>query len=202
MKHIKAFLISTMLVFAAQSTYAAQSSNPLESETYVKASENYVIVPLDVIHFRIIGEPETETEVRVASDGSVTLPYIGTVKVSGMSVAQARGLLFDKYAQDFYVNPQIDMVIVSYKQRRVNVTGMVNKPGFVVFPPEEKMTLLGAIALAGDWSANRLASKTVKLIRNTENGETKTYEIDTTKVGPDEWPLQDGDMIIVPERTW
>jgi len=174
----------------------------LESDTYVKASENYIVSPLDVLHFRIIGEPETETEVRVASDGSVTLPYIGTVEIVGMSVAQARNVLYGKYKDGYYVDPQIDIVLVSYKQRRVNVTGMVNRPGFVIFPPEEKMTLLGAIALAGDWRSDRMASKTVKLIRNDEDGKTKTYEIDTTKINPDDWQLQDGDMINVPERMF
>jgi polysaccharide biosynthesis/export protein len=195
------FLI-LIVMLAACGMCSAQMTSPLESQTYVKASENYIISSLDVIHFRIIGEAETETEVRVASDGSVTLPYIGTVSISGVSVAEARNILLKKYSEDYYVNPQIDMVIVSYKQRRVNVTGMVNHPGFVIFPPEEKMTLLGAIALAGDWRSDRMASRTVKLIRNDENGQTKTYEIDTTKINPDDWQLQDGDMVLVPERMF
>lgn len=178
---------------------AAQSA--MDPATRVKASENYVIVPLDVIEFKILGESETQTEVRVANDGSISLPYIGNVRIAGMSVAEARQMLYGKYAADYYVNPQIDLAIISYKQLRVNVQGMVNRQGFVIFPPEEKMTLLGAIAMAGGWSDNRLASKTVKLIRTSDKGTTTT-EIDTTKIGPDDCPLQDGDLVIVPERTW
>lgn len=186
------FLVPSLVV-------TAQTS--LDPSTMVKASENYVIGPLDVIHFRIIGEDETQTEVRVANDGCISLPYIGTVKISDMTVADARSLIYKMYAADYYVNPQVDLAIVSYKQQRVNVQGMVNRQGFVIFPPEEKVTLLGAIAMAGGWSDNRLASKTVKLVRTADN-KTTTTEIDTTKIGPEDCPLQDGDLIIVPERTW
>jgi len=186
----------------AQAQYA-QPQNASEPGTNVKASENYLIGPLDVIHFRIIGEPETETEVRVANDGSVTLPYIGTICLKEKTVAQARAYLFSEYSKDFYVNPQVDIAIVAYKQRRVNVQGMVNKQGFVLFPPEEKMTLLGAIALAGGWGDNRLAQKSaVKLIRTDENGVVQTYVIDANTLSQEDWPLRDEDLIIVPERKW
>lgn len=192
------FAVLVMLVFSVR-TMAQQGS--MDPGTTVKASENYVIVPLDVIQFRILGEAETQTEVRVANDGCISLPYIGQVKIAGMTVSNARAMIFKKYSADYFVNPQIDLAIISYKQQRVNVQGMVNRQGFVIFPPEETVTLLGAIAMAGGWSDNRLASKTVKLVRTT-NGETKTTEIDTTKIGPEDCILQDGDLIIVPERTW
>jgi polysaccharide export outer membrane protein len=199
MKSILSSIAAILLSLSACLSLAGQSA--MDPSTRVKASENYIIVPLDVIQFRILGENETQTEVRVANDGSISLPYIGNVKIAGMTVSDARSMIYLKYAADYYVNPQIDLAIISYKQQRVNVQGMVNRQGFVIVPPEEKVTLLGAIAMAGGWSDNRLASKTVKLVRTSEKGTTTT-EIDTTKIGPDDCPLQDGDLIIVPERTW
>ena len=203
MKWLKYFS-SAMAIACLSIQSAAAQAEPKSSDTTSNnnISENYIIVPLDVLRFRILGEPETDTELRVANDGSVTLPYIGAVKVAGLTMSQARSFLYEKYSADYYVNPQIDMTISSYKQKRVNVQGMVNQQGFVVFPPEEKMSLMGAIALAGGWSGNRLADKTVKLIRKDSNGELKTIKIDTTKIGQDDWPLEDGDMIIVPERVF
>jgi len=190
-------------VVAVLAVNPAMAQVSLAANGNVKASESYQISPLDVLHFRIVGELETETEVRVAQDGSITLPYLGTVNITGKTVAQAREFLFAEYSKDFYVNPQIDLVIVSYKERRVNVQGMVNRQGFVLFPPEEKMTLMGAIALAGGWGDNRLAQKSaVKLIRTDEDGVSKTYVIDTQEISQEDWPLQDGDLIVVPERKW
>jgi len=201
MNRPKSSLHAALAILLLFSVPCAAQQSSMGPSTNVKASENYVIVPLDVIQFKILGEAETQTEVRVANDGGISLPYIGNVKIAGMTVAEARGLIYEKYSTDYYVNPQIDLAIISYKQERVNVQGMVNRQGFVVFPPEEKVTLLGAIAMAGGWSDNRLASKTVKLVR-TAGSVTKTTEIDTTKIGPEDCPLQDGDLIIVPERTW
>ncbi|MBN1404845.1 MAG: polysaccharide biosynthesis/export family protein [Opitutales bacterium] len=175
----------------------------MDQNTKVKTSENYKISALDVLQFRIIGELETDCEVRVAYDGSITLPYIGTVSVKDKTVAEARQFLYEQYASDYYVDPQIDLVIVAYKQKRVNVQGMVNRQGFVIFPPEEKMTLLGAIALAGGWGDNRLAQRSaVRLTRTDENGNSKTFVIDADNIGQDDWQLEDGDLIYVPERKW
>jgi len=198
-----AALAWTISLFLVQPCSGQTGPGTLAPTTNVKASDNYVLVPLDVVHFRVIGEPETETEVRVASDGSINLPYIGSRTVGGMSVSQAREYLYGEYAKDYYVNPQIDMVIVAYKQNRVNVQGMVNRQGFVVFPPEETMTLMGAIAMAGGWGDNRLADRRhVKLIRTDASGNANTVEIDTTKISQSDWPLNDGDLIVVPEVKW
>jgi polysaccharide export outer membrane protein len=202
MKCPKLPLLATLLALLIAGMPAVRGQQQLlDPSTKVKASESYIIGPLDVIEFRILGEEETHMEVRVSNDGNVALPYIGNIKVAGMTVSDARAAIYKMYAQDYYVNPQIDLAIISYKQKRVNVQGMVNRQGFIVFPPEEKVTLLGAIAMAGGWSDNRLAAKTVKVIRTNTTGTTTT-EVDTTKIGPEDYPLMDGDLVIVPERTW
>lgn len=173
------------------------------SSIKAQASENYTIVPLDGLIFRIIGEPETQTEVRVAADGTLNLPYIGSIKLAGKTVAEARQYLFDLYDKDWYVNPQIDLMVSNYSQRRVQVFGKVGRQGPVIFPPEEQMTLMGAIGYAGGWSGDNLARTTgVILIRTMPDGTVKEYEIDTTKIGPNDWKLMEGDIIKVPERRF
>lgn len=150
-----------------------------------------------------MGDDTTGTEVRVSSRGTVTLPYVGTVEVGGRSVSEAREYLYELYNADYYVNPQIDLAVVGYKQRRVNVQGFVNRQGFVIFPPEEEMTLLGAIALAGGWRNDRMGKpSSVRLTRTFPDGSTKEYTIDATNITQKDWPLQDGDYVFVPERRW
>ncbi len=198
-------VIAAFLILSLPCMCQAQgaSGSALDTNTRVKASENYKITALDVLHFRIIGEADTDCEVRVAMDGSITLPYIGTIKVLDMSVAQARQFIYEKYAKDYFVDPQVDLVIVAYKQRRVNVQGMVNRQGFVVFPPEEKMTVLGAIALAGGWSDNRLADRRrVRLTYTTSDGQTRTDTLNLDGSNPDDREVSDGDRIYVEERNW
>lgn len=169
----------------------------------VQASESYVITELDYLRMRIIGEESVASEVRVSGDGTVSFPYIGTVRVAGNTVQQARQKIFDLYNADYFVEPQIELTVISYRQRRVLVQGMVNRQGFVVFPPEEKMTLLGAIALAGGWSQNRLADPSrVTLTRILEDNTKEEKQYDATKLTSQDVPLQDGDTITVPERRF
>ncbi len=180
----------------------AASETRQSTEARGKASESYTIGPMDGLTFRIIGEQETLTEVRVAADGTVNLPYVGSVKLAGKTVSQARAHLFELYDRDWYVNPQIDLLVVSYSQRRVQVLGKVARQGPVIFPPEEEMTLLTAIAYAGGWSPDGLARTTAVKLKRNEDGAAREFTIDTTSIGPKDWILKDGDIIEVPERRF
>ena len=139
---------------------ASATEAPGSRVARTQTSETYVIRAMDALQFRIVGELETATEVRVSGDGIVSLPYIGSVRLAGLTVEQARKHLFELYDADWYVNPQIDLIVVAYAERRVRVLGKVARQGFVIFPPEEEMTLMGAIAGAGGWSPDNLARRT------------------------------------------
>ncbi len=168
-------------------------------------TENYLLNASDLLRIEVFQEPELFRELRVARDGSIVLPLIGKVYVGGKTIFDAERLITELYDRDYLVNPQINLTIMEYALRRVNVIGQVNKPGIVVFPPEEEMTLLEAISLAGGF--NRLADKRkVTLTRNLPNGETETFTIDTSKLiagdNPMSWDLQKDDMIFIPERVF
>ena len=65
------------------------------------------------------------------------------------------------------------------------------------------MYLLEAIAMAGGWSNDRLADKkNVTITRDAEDGSKFVIEVDARKVTARDHPLQDGDLITVPERIW
>ena len=166
---------------------------------------NYLLNPSDLLRVEVFQEPDLIREVRVAQDGSIVLPLIGKIFVGGKSVFDAESLITELYNRDYLVNPQINVTITEYALRRVNVIGQVNKPGVVVFPPEEEMVLLEAISLAGGF--NRLADKgKVTLTRTLANGKSETFTIDTRKlISGDQtttWDLQKDDVIFVPERVF
>ena len=169
------------------------------------ATGNYLLNPSDLLRVEVFQEPDLIREVRVAQDGSVVLPLIGKIYVGGKSIFDAESLITELYNRDYLVNPQINVTITEYALRRVNVIGQVNKPGIVVFPPEEEMVLLEAISLAGGF--NRLADKgKVTLTRTLPNGKSETFSIDTRKlISGDQsttWNLQKDDVIFVPERVF
>ena len=192
---VGAFL-SVALFFAAVPHVAGQISD--------KAG-NYRLSPSDLLRVEVFQEPDLFREVRIAQDGSILLPLVGKIYIGGKSIFDAERLITELYNRDYLVNPQINVTIVDYALRRVNVIGQVNNPGIVVFPPEEEMVLLEAISLAGGF--NRLADKRkVTLTRTLLNGKTETFTIDTGKLiaGDDamRWDLQKDDVIFIPERVF
>ena len=84
--------------------------------------------------------------IRVAQDGTLDLPLIGVLPVSGMNVNALRNLLAARYSK-YVATPQVTVQLVSSESRTVSVIGEVNTPNTqeLVGP----LTLLGAISKAG-----------------------------------------------------
>jgi len=142
-------------------------------------------------------------EVRVSQEYTITLPLIGTVDLHNKSIRQAQDYIRDLYNQGYLVNPQVNIIVLEYAKRTVNVLGSVNTPGSVPFPPEQGMNLLDAISKAGGFS--RLADrKRIKLTRVTPDGKTENYIINADDIiqgsASQAWSLIKDDVIFVPER--
>lgn len=167
------------------------------------ASGNYVLQPQDLMRIQIFQEEELNRELRISQECTVALPLIGVVDLRNKTVAQAEAIIRKAYDADYLVNPQVNITVLEYAPRSVDVVGSVNNPGVVFFPKEEGLTLIGAISRAGSFS--RLANKKmVTLKRTMPDGEPKTYKIDVDAMmrgdTTETWPLQPGDVITVPER--
>ncbi len=171
----------------------------------IAASDSYVISPLDYLRVSLFVADEVQfsTEMRVSQSGTITVPHLGSVHVAGKSIDEARQALWVPFDKDYYVNPHIDIIVLQYSERSVTVIGKVNRQGQVPFPSEKGLTLLEAIAFAGGWSNDRLADKgSVTITRTDPSGEKTVIEVDARKLTTQDYPLQEGDLINVPERIW
>lgn len=167
------------------------------------ARDDYVIQAGDLLRVQIFQEDDLTREVRVTQGNAISLPLIGLVSVEGLTPKGAQDLIRKLYDQDYLVNPQVNIGVIEYAPRTVNVLGAVNKPGAIPFPQEEGLTLVDAIARAG--SFNRYADRRkVKLSRKNSDGETVTQIINVDELmesgSSDSWDLQRDDVIFVPER--
>lgn len=192
--------ISSILLAYSQenSTTSSISSLSTDSDAVGKVSDNYVIQPSDIIVFKVVGEPDIDTELRVSADGIVFLPWIGDIHLQGKTVREARQSIYTLYDQDYLVNPQVQLLVTYFSENRVQVLGQVGRQGDVVIPPEETLSLLQAIARAKGWT--RLSNKRrVGLQRVMPNGTIKEYMIDAGKISVKDWQLQKGDVITIPE---
>jgi len=169
-----------------------------------ETKSDYVLQASDLLKVQVFQEEDLTREVRVSQEYTIVLPMIGSVDLKGKTLRQAEEIIRERYDRDYLVNPQVNVMVLDYAKRTVNVMGSVNTPGAVLFPQEEALTLLDAISRAGGF--NRLADrKRVKLSRTTPDGRTEAVEINTDDLiksgNTKSFVLQRDDVIFVPERV-
>jgi polysaccharide biosynthesis/export protein len=164
---------------------------------------NYLLQPSDLISVTVFQEPDLERQLRVAQDYSITLPLIGQVSVRDKTIQNLEAEIRDHYNRDFLVNPQVNVNVIEYAIRTVNVQGSVNAPGLIPLPPEDPLRLIDAIARAGGFT--RLANMNrIQLTRKAQDGTSQTFTINVDDIlrgrSTEAWFLQRDDVINVPER--
>ena len=196
-------LLGALVTDAASQETGAKSDVAKPDLSKAEAGKgDYVLQPQDLIRVQIFQEEELNREVRISQESSVNLPLIGTVDLKGKTARQAEELIRELYDRDFLVNPQVNLTVLEYAKRYVNILGAVGSPGVVLFPQEESLTLIEAITRAGGFA--RIADrKHVTLKRTNADGKTETSVINADDLMKgrtnDTWPLQPGDVISVPE---
>ncbi len=193
-------MLAALLAFMAVASIAAAA--PAREKAAFR-SVSYRLRPMDLVKVQVFQEPDLDRELRVSHDFTIVAPLIGVVDVHNLTVREAELLLTELYKKDYLVNPQINITVMEYAPRNVNVLGAVNSPGSVVMTPEKDMTLLDAIARSGGFS--RLANRTrVSLTRTLASGQTENYTVNADELVAGDnvarWMVQDGDIIYVPER--
>lgn len=191
-------------LFCIGTVSAERSQDDIETAPPEAVYPNYVIQSSDVLRIEVFQEPDLSKEFRVPRNGNVQFPLIGTVQLSGKTVAEAEDLIQELYDRDYLVNPQISLLILEFSQQTVSVLGAVNAPGKVLYPPEREINILDAISMAGGF--NRLARRNaVTLTRTDPDGKTTRYRVNVDDLinggaDPAVWTLKKDDVINVPER--
>lgn len=108
-------------------------------------SDNYTLGPGDVIVIQVFGEDELKLETQLTDSGTVNYPFLGTIKVTGMTIKQVEQHVYQGLKGDYFVEPNVFVGIVQY--RPFYIHGEVKKPGG--YPYQPGMTVNQAIALAG-----------------------------------------------------
>jgi polysaccharide export outer membrane protein len=126
------------------------------------------------------------------------------VKISGMTVGDATARIQQLYNKDYLVNPQVNLIVEHFAERRFSVLGNVNKPGNFDFPQNESVNLLEAIAMAGGYT--RLGAPSKVDVKRLENGSPKIYHLDAGEMAKDSrkksFDILPDDVINVGERTF
>ncbi|MEI8054198.1 MAG: polysaccharide biosynthesis/export family protein [Bacteroidota bacterium] len=136
----------------------------------------------------------------VNTDGNIQLPILGTIKASGITKKQLKAditnLILDK---KLLIDPIITIRHLNYE---VTVIGEVGKP-IVINVPNEKISLLKALGLAGDITVYGKKDN-VMLVREVE-GKRKVKRIDLNDksfLSSNYYYLQPNDIVYVEANKW
>jgi len=115
----------------------------------------YRIGPCDVLTLTIYagGQEQQVTHLTVSSQGMINVPFIGPVRAQGLTIPQLEKLVKEPLAANFFVNPEINIVIKEYHSLQYYISGAVGSPG--LYEMKSEATLMELIAKAGGVSSNR-----------------------------------------------
>lgn len=169
----------------------------------------YRVGPQDILNITVWDHPELTIpagEFRraeaaghlVLEDGTIFYPFVGQVKVSGMTLAEIRQMLTEGLSGQIR-NPQLDVRVAAYRSQRAYVVGAVANPG--VQPITDiALTVLEAIGGAGDVTDDS------DMTNVTLTRDNVTYNIDVVAMYEygnltQNVVLEHGDVLSVPDRN-
>ena len=115
----------------------------------------YRIGPRDVLSLTIYagGEKQQEVDLTVSAQGMINVPFIGQVKAEGITAPQLEVVIAKPLAKDYFVNPEVNVLIKGYHSLRYYISGAVNSPG--LYEMTSEASLMELIAKAGGVLADR-----------------------------------------------
>ncbi len=142
----------------------------------------------DVISVQVIGEDDLKRErVRLSDAGTLSFPYLGEIRVRGLTVGELEALITKGLKGRYLLDPQVTVTIQEYRNFFVN--GSVEKPGGYAFTPG--LTVRKAISIAGGFK-ERASRDKINVIREDDpKGISSRITLDA--------PVRPGDIITVEE---
>jgi polysaccharide biosynthesis/export protein len=121
------------------------SSGGTKKFDLLESTSAYRLGPGDVVEISVQGMPEMTTNRSILTDGTITLPMIGSVRLSGLSQEQASQEITELY-RSYLKTPATTVAVVQPRPLNVTVLGEVNRPGpYTLGSSAQNQSLIGSI---------------------------------------------------------
>jgi len=191
---MKLFLMAwTLLITLA----AAQGSGG-----FADRDPQYKLQAEDKIEVQYRYTPEYNATAALQPDGYVSLPFVGQVKLAGLTLGQASKAIADR-ASDRLSDPEVEVLLRDYVKPYFVVAGEVEHPGR--FELHGQVSLIEALALSGGLKSSSKRTQVV-LMRKTDKDTAEVRLLDVRKLMSasditEDITIRSGDLIVVP-RNW
>ena len=172
------FAVLVLIAFSISISSGAKAQSGLSE---------YTLGAGDTISIQVFGNDSLSLESKLSDAGTVSYPFLGELKVQGITVGQLEAIITQGLKGDYLLDPKVTVSIVGY--RNFYVEGEVVKPGGYPYQPE--LTVRKAISLAQGFT--ELASRR-KIYLIAESDPDRA----SNKVALDDF-VNPGDVIIVKE---
>jgi polysaccharide export outer membrane protein len=134
----------------------------------------------------------------VSADGFIQFPFVGPVKVAGLTEYQVRKVITQRIGA-FVNDPQVTVRIQAYRHDRVYVDGEVRTPGLQTMN-DIPLTLPEAINRAGGFTVDADRSS-ITLTRKNVTTKINLPRLTRDGINPQSIMLQNGDLLRVANRN-
>lgn len=176
-----------------------------------QAQDTYKVRPGDVLRVEVLEDGNLNRDTLVRPDGQISIPLVGSITAGGRTLSQIQADLAGALAGSFAAPPNVFVTIGSLAERTVGtsvartisvyVIGESGAQGKVDVKP--RTTLLQLIAQAGGFGPFA-ATKRIQLRRTAKDGSERVYNFNYDSIlaggSGGTTRLQDGDVIIIPQR--
>lgn len=206
MKSVVALIAAVLtIVFAGAPGAMAQPAPPPAAApatapapaAVANPDNDYVIGPDDVIEVDLLGQPDFKTRARIKGDGTMPLPFLGSVEARGQTPTTLKRLIESRLKSGgYYASPIINVEIVSYASRYVIVLGEFAAAGLQ--PVDRPYRVSEILARAGG-----VRETGAEYIVLTRAGDTKELRLPLEKLATgtvaDDPFVEAGDKLFVPK---
>jgi len=180
------------------------------------AQTGYRIQPGDVLSVEVLQDPSLNRDILVLPDGSISFPFAGALRASGLTTGQVQAQIAQGISSNFTVQPNVFVAVRTVTEPVIGTgiplppvtmdiyyLGEWNTPGVVELPPGT--TLVQALSMGGGFS-NFAATNRIQLRRvDRHTGHTSVVTVDYRAIArgatlSHDPVLHEGDVILAPER--
>ncbi len=163
------------------------------------SDSSYLIGADDVLAINVWKEPDVSRTVPVRSDGKISLPLVGELTAGGQTPLQLEQEI-TKRLESYISEPEVTVIVQDSKSRKINILGMVARPGSYLLTGST--TVLDAIAMAGGFR-DFAKQKAIYVLRPGENGAEQRLPFNYKDVIKGKNPeqnirLQPRDTVVIP----
>lgn len=174
--------------------------------------EPYRLQPGDTILVNVLEDPELDREVLILPDGTISLPVAGSLVAAGQTPVQLEASIRQGLRNNFVRPPSVTVSVREIATEdededlnEVFVLGEVGSPGRFEYESDTPISVLQALSLAGGLGPFAATSRIQ--VRESRDGieQLRLFDYESIEDGlistsRDLDPLEDGAVIVVPER--